>query len=328
MRYLFFDIECAEGNMAICEFGYVICDERFQVFRQFNMLINPESKFNLIGRPGQKDLILSYDYKEYKKHPTFKEVYSDIKYLMTQDDLVIFGHGAENDIRFLIKDCKRYGLKPFDFVVYDIQKMLPVFSKKNKKYTSLEKAYIELVPEETRKGLIDHRACDDALMTMLVFSAMLKDLEFSVSDMIEACPKARIGALEYWERYKAEAPLRKERREAKRLAMENKAKRAEGRALWSEVCLSHEQKLEDANSIGKFVTVSSKMKEHKTELNSLIDLVKNKGYVAVEKIGGSDYFVVFDENDKEEVSGKLKYPYGGKIITLKEFAANNGGALC
>ena len=28
MRYLFFNIECADGNRAICEYGYVLADEK------------------------------------------------------------------------------------------------------------------------------------------------------------------------------------------------------------------------------------------------------------------------------------------------------------
>lgn len=56
MRYLFFDIECADGSKAICEFGYVLTDEKFNIIRKRNILIDPECHFNLAGRVGQDDL--------------------------------------------------------------------------------------------------------------------------------------------------------------------------------------------------------------------------------------------------------------------------------
>ena len=57
MRYLAFDIECCDGKH-ICEFGYVITDEKYNIIKKFVITINPESKFNLVGRPGGRDLYL------------------------------------------------------------------------------------------------------------------------------------------------------------------------------------------------------------------------------------------------------------------------------
>ena len=54
MRYLFFDIECADGNFKICEFGYVITDESFNILTKKNILINPQCRFNLTGRKGKR----------------------------------------------------------------------------------------------------------------------------------------------------------------------------------------------------------------------------------------------------------------------------------
>ena len=58
MRYLAFDIECCDGKH-ICEFGYVITDEKYNIIKKSVITINPESKFNLVGRPGGRDLYLS-----------------------------------------------------------------------------------------------------------------------------------------------------------------------------------------------------------------------------------------------------------------------------
>ena len=49
MRYLFFDIECANchgGTGKICEFGYVITDESFNETKRNLFIINPRSEFD------------------------------------------------------------------------------------------------------------------------------------------------------------------------------------------------------------------------------------------------------------------------------------------
>lgn len=91
--------------------------------------MDPECPFNLTGRDGQTDLVLTYSYSEYYKYYPFDDSYKTIKNLMTQNDLLIFGHAVNNDIGFLFKDCNRYKLPLFDYTVYDIQKKLPMFNK-------------------------------------------------------------------------------------------------------------------------------------------------------------------------------------------------------
>lgn len=316
MYYLFFDIECADGNRAICEYGYVLTDESFNVVKKRNILIDPECKFNLTGRKGQDDLILTHPYSEYYKYYPFDESYESIKNLMTQKGFLIFGHAVNNDIGFLFKDCIRYKLPLFDYVAYDVQKMLPMFDKQNKRYTSLENAFVDLVPAYLRNGLQDHRACDDAMKTMLVFKAMVVNLGFTPKDLIEACPKSEVKALEYWER----AKIRKNKRKKN---LQNAAKRKIGQQMWDCLCKEHEPLLENHNLIGKIVTISGEMKEHHEELNNLIGVIKNKGYAAYYKIDGSDYLIVSDENNKKEMAAGLRRPYSGQILTYQEFVELN-----
>ena len=319
MRYLFFDIECADGSKAICEFGYVLCDENLNVIRKTNILMNPECEFKLTGRKGQKDLVLNYSEEEYRKHKHFDDMYDNIKFLMTQPDIMVFGHSVSNDIRYLIKDCNRYKLDKFDYTAYDIQKMLPVFSKKNKKYTSLETAFIDIVPEEIRRDIKPHKADDDAMVTMLVFKSMVTDLEFTIQDLLDSCPDSKISALGYWKEYKANEPKRKERRRAKAEGLKNKAKRVEGQAMWDVLCNKHLPLLDDINSVGKFVTTSGEMKQNHEELKHLIKIISEYGYVALNKVTGSDFVIVFDEKNKEQLVNGFKHPYSGKVITYKEF---------
>lgn len=316
MKYLFFDTECADGNCAICEYGFVLTDDKFNVLKKRNILMDPECRFNLRDRKGQDDLELTYPYSEYYKYYPFDDSYEFIKNLMTQKDLLIFGHAVNNDIGFIFKDCNRYNLPLFDYIAYDIQKMLPVFDKHNKRYTSLEKAYVDLVPAEIRSELKDHRACDDAMKTMLVFKSMVVELEFTPKDLIESCPKSVFNALEYWKQAKA-------RRKERKKHLQNAARRKIGQAMWDDLYHEHESLLEDPNFIGKFLTVSGEMKEHHEELKNLIQIIKDKGYVAYDRINGSDYLIVFDEDNKKEMTAGLKYPYAGKILTYQEFLELN-----
>ena len=45
MDYLFFDIESAHGNFSkgvMCSFGYVLCNDNFDIIQEDDILINPE----------------------------------------------------------------------------------------------------------------------------------------------------------------------------------------------------------------------------------------------------------------------------------------------
>ena len=64
MKYLFFDIECCDGAH-ICEFGYVLTNDKFEILDRDFFLINPEKEFNLTGRKDQRDLQLHFSEEEY-----------------------------------------------------------------------------------------------------------------------------------------------------------------------------------------------------------------------------------------------------------------------
>ena len=124
MNYLFFDIECANcflGKGKICSFGYVICDEHFNVLEQKDILINPKAKFHL-GKPNSDEgITLAYPKETFLKEPTFNVLYPKIKELLTRKDQIVFGHALTNDLNFLQAEFERYNLETFYIKAFDTQ---------------------------------------------------------------------------------------------------------------------------------------------------------------------------------------------------------------
>lgn len=161
MKYLFFDIECAncyEGRAKIYSFGYVITDENFNIISEpEDILINPDSNFD----PYVRKNILAYDKKIFKTLPKFNEVYPRICELMMADGVICFGYGTQNDMHFLADDCMRYRLKKIPAKVFDIQKLIEV--TENKKAKKLDAEYVERTGNDGRGT---HRSDEDAVRTV------------------------------------------------------------------------------------------------------------------------------------------------------------------
>ena len=185
MRYLFFDIECCDGKH-ICEFGYVITDEKFNSLKQEVITINPDKPFNLTGRKNQKDLSLCFSEQEYYSSPLFTEYYDRIKALIEEPDQIIIGHAIGSDAMFLRRACERYKLKPINFDFVDSQKIHREFVNE-KKDISLEKAEEIL---NLGKPEFFHKSDDDAYVTMKLIKKMCSVLEMTLQDLMSLCPTA------------------------------------------------------------------------------------------------------------------------------------------
>lgn len=185
MRYLAFDIECCDGKH-ICEFGYVITDEKFNIIKKAVITINPESKFNLVGRPGGRDLYLSFSEKQYYNSPIFTTYYDDIKNLLEHPEQIVVGHAVGNDADFLRTACKRYNLSPINFQFFDSQKAYSEYAN-IKKRVSLENAENEMSLEKPERL---HKSDDDALLSLRLVQAMCQNLEINLAQLMDLCPTA------------------------------------------------------------------------------------------------------------------------------------------
>ena len=200
MNLVFFDIECASVNKSsakICAFGYVICDENFNIIKKEDLLVNPKGRFHLTDRKGDKGIVLPYSYDEFKKYPPFPKVYGFIKSLLEDKNNVVLGHSTMNDVKYLNLETKRFKLPSFSFSFSDSQLIYMAYKNDYTRQMGLESIATELGVEFT-----PHRAADDAYATMRIVEAMCKENGVGYFELIERL-KMKSGRIN---RYNVTAP--------------------------------------------------------------------------------------------------------------------------
>ena len=143
MKYLFIDIEACDGSWGLCEFGYVYTNEKFEILKKDLILVNPQKKFKLTGRKKHSNLVLAFKEEEYQDAPSFIKGYKEIKEILEEKDVIVFGYAILNDIEFLRKACIRYHLNDFNFKAYDIQKFVFYYDSKRQRQKSLSSTISE-----------------------------------------------------------------------------------------------------------------------------------------------------------------------------------------
>ena len=183
MKLVFFDIECASVHKTyakICAFGYVVCDENFNILEKEDILINPKGRFELTDRKGEKGIVLPYEYDEFKNHPPFKAVYPRIKDLLEDENSYILGHAVLNDVKYLNLETRRFKLPPFNFTFSDSQLLFMTHIDDFSHQFGLEHIANALGVEFT-----PHRAADDAYATMKITEALCKTYNCTFPELIE-----------------------------------------------------------------------------------------------------------------------------------------------
>lgn len=180
MNLLFFDIECAsvyKTTAKICAFGYVLCDENFNILCKEDILINPKGRFHLTGA-GNRGITLPYEYKKFKEYPPFTQVYPRIKELLEDRRNAVFGHATHNDVKYLELETNRFKLPSFNFEFSDSQLMYMTATEDFTRQFGLEYITSQLGVEFT-----PHRAADDAYATMRVVQALCVKYGCNVSEL-------------------------------------------------------------------------------------------------------------------------------------------------
>lgn len=309
MKYLFFDVECAncfKGVGKICEFGYVLTDERFNTIKTDDIPMSPgrgdENRFYLKGRKDERDIELAYEYSYYRSCPEFPEYYQQIKVLMEDKDTICFAYSMGNDIRFIANTCERYNLEPINYTCYDIQKLAGKYLEQKGQMSLLE-ACKKIVGPASMIKLQEHLSRDDAKMEMMIFNAVCALKNKSSTELLKELESAKTNSIEFIEKAHTQA-------KRKRLKIE-------GYTLYSSLSIPKEE-IDNENYIGKRYNFSSELKAHYDELLAAIDYVKQHDGVLCNDLSKTDYFITYDEANRDKVVGGFKKPFEGKALTFNE----------
>jgi DNA polymerase III epsilon subunit-like protein len=191
MKYLFFDCECAncynhEGK--ICSFGYVITDEAFHVKEQKDIIINPDAPFDphVLGQ-GERSIDLAYTPLRFEHAPKFDAYYGTIVGLLTDPETRVFGYAIENDVGFLVSECRRYHKDIPLFSYDDIQTAYQAYAGWDRS-PSLEDALKELGVNYDEYA--EHCSADDAEMSMLLLKKMVATTGLDTDSLLSNYPSS------------------------------------------------------------------------------------------------------------------------------------------
>lgn len=301
MKYLSFDIECADGGKAtICSFGYVIADEQFNVLKKEDIVMNPDGKFFLEGRAGRPDVKLAYSQARFERAPKFPHFYERIRVLLENKEYCVIGHSISDDVAYLNKACKRYNQPALKFCYFDTQLFYREVTGERRS-VSLENAMLALGID---RGVQYHRSDEDALATLLVLQKLLKKKEATFADYI-AAPNPCTGRTEdfvwAWDiapehtRTTSRVPRNRGWREEK---YENVMLKGRKNHTLFLRYLDYGEGIGERNEklAGKKVSVSMNYEtEHFKEMIRLVGLIKAAGGEYVMKASTVDVFATFEE---------------------------------
>lgn len=310
MKYLFFDVECSNchnGIGKLCEFGYVLTDEQFNILAKDDIPMSPGrgywSRFDLTGREGERDLILAYEYDYYYEQPEFPYFYERIKKLMCDKDTICFAYSMGNDLRHIHNTCERYKKEPFNYECYDVQ-MLVARHLEKKGQVNLETACKTLVGPSSLIGLEEHLSRDDAKMEMMVFEAICVLEQKSSTQLLAESDFAKTNSIEFVNKVR-------ERGRKKRI-------KAAGHDLYRSLIATDEE-LDLPENKGKRYNISGDLKCHLDELKLTIEIIKSRSGLFSNHLSRTDYFIVFDEKNKEDILSHLQNPLEAEIISYQDF---------
>ncbi len=321
MDYLFFDVECANcfnGTGKLCEFGYVLTDDKFNIKEKQNFLINPDEKFDHYVIKN----MLNFTKEEYLASPKFNEFYPKIYGLLTAENTAVVGHTVGGDAKYVGADCMRYKLSPPDFEHIDIVEIYKGINDK-KDAVSLVKMS-ELFNIEVPDDV--HCALTDAELTMRCAEALAKNTGLSLLELAEKYPRAK-GKLEnYREEYLRKKLYNRFIRECKRkglleLNSEQKKNVNEFRRI-----ASAEGKFYNPKLRGKKICISYNYEGYNYEnVLKIIQLTANFGARNISRATKCDIFVKYDIKYKEglvycqRLEQALVAIKGGKNIEIISF---------
>lgn len=310
MKFVFFDIECAGVHKTyakICAFGYVVCDDKFNIIEKEDILINPRGRFELTDRKGEKGIVLPYEYGEFKKQPPFPKVYTKIKKLLEDKDSVVLGHAVLNDVKYLNLETKRFNLPSFKFSFADSQLFFMTYKNDFSKQYGLEH-----IAEELGVDFTPHCAVDDAYATMRVVEAMCKANNCSYFELVEKLGFTN-GKIENFtvtrpqskgfKKYKSDSRAKKEERSKRRIKFYHNLSK---------------KRFKKGGRLGGKTFNFSRLIEDDIEVSiPLVDRIYELGGKYCQRVDECSVVVKLDGDESDRVKKGVKA--GKTVILLSEF---------
>jgi DNA polymerase-3 subunit epsilon len=138
-------------------------------------LINPETRFVTKFR---KPIEFNIDEKALKKEKNFRDSYSALKALFSQDALFI-AHSINNDIRMLNLACKRYNMPSFKFKFICSQMLYSIFSD------TADGIGLDIAAEKIGEEFKHHMADEDALMSLKLVKYICGMKGLTLSELLD-----------------------------------------------------------------------------------------------------------------------------------------------
>lgn len=299
MEYLFFDIECANnfaGSGKICEFGYVITDQQFQVKEKKLFLINPNSGFDWYVAKK----MLAFPIAIYRSANLYPFFYPEIKKLFDKKDTLIIGHTVDADAGYLNDEARRYGLPFFNYVFYDAKEMFAAYAN-SEKSVGLEQIGRELGSSGPEHA---HKSVDDAEATMETVKAMCGSLEVTPEELISLCPdccgKTENGII--WTPVRERAKIKREQ-DFSETVFKNRIEKGVAKMFikWRNGIDTNTKSKSPLS--GKTICFSRNYEDgHLKEMMFLIKKLAEMGVKCIGKASECDLFIkcdLFDENGEE-----------------------------
>lgn len=178
MKYLFFDIECAncfEHTGKIYSFGYSLVSEDLEdVLETQDYVMNPDAEFDWYVLKN----ILAYPKKTIVLQPKFPSFYNRIQKLLS-GNIVAVGFEVTSDVSYLLDECKRYELEPFSFKYIDLR---PIIRKETKEPVS--SLGVEYMKWCNALPCNSHRSDADAANTLAIARALCRKKGCSFASLI------------------------------------------------------------------------------------------------------------------------------------------------
>lgn len=313
MKYLFFDIECSNcfgGIGKMCEFGYVLTDENFNIISAQDIPMSPgrgkECKFNLRDRMKEEDINLAYDEDFYFDQPELPTFHGRIKKLMEDKNTICFAFSMGNDIRYLYDSCARYKLEPINYICYDIQQIAAKHLNRSGQ-PGLAECVKQIVGPHAKVRLVDHLSRDDAKMEMMIMQAICELHQIDSKTLLDKSEYAKVNSIDFIKEFK-EKQARNRVKSKLKLVVEGTA---------NGVINS----LFDENYIGKRYGIHQSCYTSIEEFKEIVKVIRDIGGVFSKKYKLMDHLIVKDEETVSFLKEKVKDIYSGDYILLSDITS-------